>query len=276
MKIEVDDDNVKSDVTLVEKEVDGDRWVGVQMSLSGVQVDDSIGFVKRREATITFWGKTVLRRGLRQAIALIDEHFSSFLSEDQESVDQRSALQLIAAERQRQVALGYNADHDSQHTQSTLARAAASWACAAVQERSSYSKSTLRMSIVYQLWPWGDRRPKPATSASTAMRALVKAGALCVAGIQQLQHATQEVEPLVSGWVVVMQRKDDDSGVSFVLDFRWVSTMEVEARMVTTWPSGMTRGVACSVHIDKTYAAPEAVTRWAVEELVTRAARGSR
>ena len=91
-------------------------------------------------------------------------------------------LEMIAAERQAQLAMGYDAAHDDQHAAGELAAAAACFALGSAEVRSAahIGESTL-------LWPaeWSTE----ILGANTRMRQLVVAGALIAAEIERLQRA---------------------------------------------------------------------------------------
>lgn len=90
-------------------------------------------------------------------------------------------LEMIAAERQAQLAMGYDAAHDDQHAAGELAAAAACFALGSTEVRS------LAQTGDSTLWPaeWSTE----ILGANTRMRQLVVAGALIAAEIERLQRA---------------------------------------------------------------------------------------
>lgn len=102
-----------------------------------------------------------------------------------------NVVEMIAIERFRQInAEGWSPEHDDEHTDSELARAAA---CYALDERTmerrvdgDASNRTLVSGLVPVIWPWSIRWWKPCPD--DRIRELVKAGALIVAEIERLQR----------------------------------------------------------------------------------------
>ena len=94
----------------------------------------------------------------------------------------KPALDMIAAERQAQLAMGYDATHDDQHAAGELAAAAACFALGSTSIRSEEQSGEART-----LWPteW----PSGILAENTRMRQLVVAGALIAAEIERLQRA---------------------------------------------------------------------------------------
>jgi hypothetical protein len=89
-----------------------------------------------------------------------------------------SALDLISAERRRQIAEeGWPAAHDDQHVLGQLRLAAVCY----LGERDAASRMP-------DSWPWQLRYWKP---SDDQVRNLVKAGALIVAEIERLQRANE-------------------------------------------------------------------------------------
>ena len=96
-----------------------------------------------------------------------------------------TGIERIAAERQRQIDKeGWDAQHDAQHYDGSLVRAAVCYAAAAVSMPIKQVKSVLPGGITYKdHWPWEkswDKRGK-----HTPMRMLVIAGALIAAEIDR-------------------------------------------------------------------------------------------
>lgn len=95
-----------------------------------------------------------------------------------------NAIELIAAERQRQITEeGWSVQGDNQHTSDQLAKAAVCYAMPDKIRQAMIWNITLR----YRIWPWANRFWKP--SPDNRIRELVKAGALIVAEIERLQRA---------------------------------------------------------------------------------------
>ena len=90
------------------------------------------------------------------------------------------ALALIAAERRRQVEVeGWTPEHDDEHVNGEMSRAAA---CYAIPSR--------RAQVVADFWPWMMAWWKP--TPDDRVRELVKAGALIVAEIERLQRLSSD------------------------------------------------------------------------------------
>jgi hypothetical protein len=90
-----------------------------------------------------------------------------------------NALELIAAERERQVVVkGWTPEHDDTHNNDELAKMAAVYA----------TPARLRTNGLLALVPWSASMPSPRTR-SERVRELVKAGALVAAEIERIQRA---------------------------------------------------------------------------------------
>ena len=103
-----------------------------------------------------------------------------------------SVLEEIAAERRRQIeAEGWTAEHDDQHTDGSLAAAAAAYAWAASLSDHARAKLADVESVwgwqLWRLWPrsWAGAWCKP----RDRRRDLVRAAALIVAEIERLDRA---------------------------------------------------------------------------------------
>lgn len=95
----------------------------------------------------------------------------------------KTGIELIAEERARQISQeGWTAEHDDKHTLGELSGAAACYAIAA-NELSSPTPYLNRPNP--SLWPWHFDWWKPGKSA---IRCLVKVGALAAAEIDRLQR----------------------------------------------------------------------------------------
>jgi hypothetical protein len=85
----------------------------------------------------------------------------------------------IAAERRRQFAVeDYDANHDNEHANNELARAAAYYALPA----------PLRPKHPNPMWPWSVSAFKPGSGIAGRIRDLEKAGALIAAEIDRIQR----------------------------------------------------------------------------------------
>lgn len=92
----------------------------------------------------------------------------------------KTGIELIAEERQRQLsAEGWTPEHDAQHTDESIALAAAVYATP--QNLRSYPS----FGIVPFFWPWSANWWKP--SPENRIRELQKAGALIAAEIDRIQ-----------------------------------------------------------------------------------------
>ena len=102
-----------------------------------------------------------------------------------------SALELIAQERARQIATGFDAAHDDQHTMGELAEAAGCYVCvggaqirgSGVEEWPVEMFDGFHDSVLQ--WPFEDKAYDPAEHARTN---LVKAAALLIAEIERLNR----------------------------------------------------------------------------------------
>ena len=92
----------------------------------------------------------------------------------------------VAMERQRQVDVeGYSAEHDDQHSDGALARAAACYASlAGTRKRELLVEGPYSPGSAFTSWPWESVWWKP----TTPRRDLVKAAALIVAEIERLDR----------------------------------------------------------------------------------------
>lgn len=98
----------------------------------------------------------------------------------------------IAAERTRQVGHGYDAEHDDEHTDGSIARAAAAYAYAGSypEPLREYHGGTAfvwygKTTLLGQIWPWDRESFRP----RSRRRDLVKAAALIIAEIERLDRA---------------------------------------------------------------------------------------
>jgi hypothetical protein len=94
----------------------------------------------------------------------------------------KAPLEMIAAERQAQLAMGYDAKHDDGHSSGELAAVAACFALGSTEIRSGEETGEPR-----NLWP-AEWSPE-ILAENTRMRQLVVAGALIAAEIERLQRA---------------------------------------------------------------------------------------
>lgn len=93
------------------------------------------------------------------------------------STAQPSGVELIAAERQRQITEeGWTPEHDGLHARGQLAEAAACYAMTDFHRGCG--------GVVPEWWPWSDEYWKPCPD--DRVRELVKAGALIAAEIDRL------------------------------------------------------------------------------------------
>ena len=98
----------------------------------------------------------------------------------------RDGVGLIAAERKRQVeAEGWTPEHDDDHSDGSLAVAAACYATQANQGLYENGMKARDAMLTYWPWDWGWWKPTP----DNRIRELVKAGALIAAEIDRLQRA---------------------------------------------------------------------------------------
>lgn len=114
-------------------------------------------------------------------------HFAVFNDVPASPVDP-SPLQIIVAERRRQVTSeGWTSEHDDEHTDGSLAQAAA---CYAMHPGEPDSFAAMDPP---ELWPWDPSWWKP--SPDDRMRELAKAGALILAEMERLHRAAPQDEP---------------------------------------------------------------------------------
>ncbi len=94
-----------------------------------------------------------------------------------------NGVELIAAERQRQIAVeGWTPEHDDEHSMGEMAAAAM---CYAAQSVDTEIRTVNTVTIEREWWPWDEYWWKP---SSDPMRNLVKAGALIAAEIDRLNR----------------------------------------------------------------------------------------
>ena len=107
-----------------------------------------------------------------------------------------SGAEMIAFERERQISVeGWTPEHDDQHWDSELIRAAVCYAAAACSGGWLTVSPTGR-GQVWVLWPWDDQAWKP---SGDPVRDLVKAGALIAAEIDRLRRANSDTTDLAEG-----------------------------------------------------------------------------
>jgi len=95
-----------------------------------------------------------------------------------------TGVELIAAERQRQIEVeGWDAQHDDEHDDATLADAAVCYAQHAADQTVGIASGSPSV-----MWPFSDKWWKPSPDP---IRNLVKAGALIAAEIDRLQRKVQ-------------------------------------------------------------------------------------
>lgn len=98
------------------------------------------------------------------------------------------AMELIAAERQRQVEEeGFTPEHDDEHIDAELSGAAVAYADYACRQVWAWP-GKLGHRPPAQTWRWSHERWKP---SDDPIRNLVKAGALIVAEIERLRRAAE-------------------------------------------------------------------------------------
>ena len=94
-----------------------------------------------------------------------------------------AGVELIAAERQRQIAVeGWTSEHDDQHDSGELTAAAECYAARAADQLSGISKFSAEVPMQ---WPWEKSWWKPSDDPE---RNLAKAGALIAAEIDRLNR----------------------------------------------------------------------------------------
>lgn len=106
---------------------------------------------------------------------------------------QPCGIDLIKAERDRQIAKGWSVDHDDTHSSFEMPMAAICYAAAAADERPYFKQEhklrNERWVKFYDPWPWewnSDKRPTWKSSRIQRVRMLEKAGALIAAEIDRL------------------------------------------------------------------------------------------
>lgn len=103
-------------------------------------------------------------------------------------VPELSGVELIAAERRRQVdEEGWTTNHDDQHDQQQLAWAAACYAAPEAiyrREDTEFGDPNGAQVRWWHPWPWSWRKP-----TTDRLDALIKAGALIAAEIDRLKRA---------------------------------------------------------------------------------------
>lgn len=103
----------------------------------------------------------------------------------------KTGAELIAAERQRQIEKeGYTPEHDDDHTDTELVRAAICYAGMECEHPQFYDADGDR--LLFKLWPWHPSAFKPSLEQ---VPNLVKAGALIAAEIDRLQRRAAPAQP---------------------------------------------------------------------------------
>lgn len=117
------------------------------------------------------------RHGYKRVVSLLDTLESEKLKEGLE--EEKSAIDLIAKERKRQISKGFNWRHDDEHNCHQLSDAAIVYA----------APGPLRYQVM-NWWPWDKKWLKEDDSFTTEgrIRELIKAGALIIAEIERLQR----------------------------------------------------------------------------------------
>ncbi len=109
-------------------------------------------------------------------------------------MNQKTGIELIAAERQRQIeAEGWTPEHDAEHINGELALAAACYATPIQLYRKLVPPNTDQEPFVLfqDPWPWDNEWDKRNRASHLGTRCLEIAGALIAAEIDRI-HATQE------------------------------------------------------------------------------------
>lgn len=102
----------------------------------------------------------------------------------------KTGLQIIAEERERQIAVeGWTPEHDAEHTEGELAKAAG---CYALAEDARRTISREDVAKPFIMWPWDASWWKP--SPKDRIRELAKAGALIAAEIDRLNNTGTPLE----------------------------------------------------------------------------------
>lgn len=105
----------------------------------------------------------------------------------------KSGIELIAAERERQIKEeGWTPEHDDEHKNGELGRAASVYALPQAQRNFNYGKD---ICMAYLLWPpdWSWSWFKPSCDTTEGrIRELSKAGALIAAEIDRLNRANAQ------------------------------------------------------------------------------------
>jgi hypothetical protein len=103
----------------------------------------------------------------------------------------KSRVELIADERKRQVEVEkWTAEHDKQHWDGSLAKAAACYALHTTTFERHFGTENNFVKLKFDFWPWHPKWWKPAKnphSNQARIKNLVKAGALIAAEIDRLQ-----------------------------------------------------------------------------------------
>jgi hypothetical protein len=100
----------------------------------------------------------------------------------QESIGPTLGIELIAAERKRQIEVeGWTSEHDDEHKTGEMARAARCYAQTAYLQVCGWAAGGPE-----RTWPWNKQSWKP---ADYPIRNLIKAGALIAAEIDRIQRS---------------------------------------------------------------------------------------
>lgn len=100
-----------------------------------------------------------------------------------------SAIEDVIAERQRQINVeGWTDEHDDEHTDGSMAQAAACYALGNKIETLDRAANSVTRLRHHQVWPWAEQWWKP----KDRRRNLVRAGALILAEIDRLDRLSAE------------------------------------------------------------------------------------
>jgi len=122
--------------------------------------------------------------------------YRSIASNHHESGAAKTGVELIAAERERQIIKeGWSAAHDDMYHSGELVDAAVAYAQAAAEQARGESIEYLKGLIVGMRgirWPWEDEYWRP---SEDPLRNLIKAGALIAAEIDRLSRQNDKILP---------------------------------------------------------------------------------
>jgi hypothetical protein len=175
-----------------EPPVEAVQWTGGNFAEVVALTEPDVAQVDGHTSTLLLGGDRAATRGdyiVRDSDGALDtitaKTFQATYEEVADGEGEKTGVELIAAERERQVCEeGWTPEHDATHTYGELAIAASGYAL--VAGRNWDRPTGVPRGATPMDWPWAPEWFKP---TGDAVRDLTKAGALIAAEIDRLQRA---------------------------------------------------------------------------------------